>query len=271
LGINPKYPEYTEQTAGFTAYIYAKEGGHKKATDSLYKSLIKTKYNFKTKIFPIKELITALSKPQMQIIFDDFMNNSSFLWNINGAANINILYEKYPKEADEYIVKKGKLYGYPAGDERMDSAKAIISQGSEDAILTMFNSFYGPDFLAKYTFAAAKIKTCLVALNKRSQSIQDKVREEYFYKTAARALNIKLLKWEYDKGKLTDDILKIYTVALLDTSMAVAIEIINHLYKDEKYKELQVSMVTSNEDILNYVTEFAPKLLPEDVADIFIF
>jgi hypothetical protein len=275
LGINSKYPEYTEQTAEFTAYIYAKEGGHKKAIDSLYNTLIKTKYNFKTKVLPLKKLIDSLSKSQMKIIFDEFLNDSSFLWKINGAANINSMYENYPKETEEYITKKDKLYGYPAGDERMASAKAMIANGSADSILIMFESFYGPSFLKDFTFAAAKIKTCLVALNKRPQNIQDRVRKEYFYKTAARALNTKLIMWEYDKGKLDEETIKIFTddrVGKNGIVVQVAMQYITQLDKEgDKYKELISTMISSNEFLLNYIAEFVPKFLSQDVKDIFMF
>lgn len=202
---------------------------------------------------------------------DDFLNNSAFLWNIKGAENITILYEKYPKEIDTWFASD-KLYGYPAGDERLNSAKVVIKNGTEASILIMFNSFYGPEFFEKgYTFAMVKVKSCLSALNKRSQSIQDVVRKEYFYKVATDAMNIKILKEEFDNGKLNDDIITSYTAALVGKNINKAIEVINHLYKDDKYKELQILMVTSNNDVLDFVSEYAPKLLPQDVVDLFVF
>jgi len=234
-------------------------------------------FTFKEKVFPFDDFFNTMTPAQIQIIFDDFLNNSEFKWNIKGAETVTTLYDKYPKETDAFI-EGGKLYKYPAGEERTNTAIAVIKRGSANAIVETLNALYDSTFMEKFILHSAKILAFLEALDTREKSIQNKVREEFFYSKAARFMIFDILKQEYDNDKLTDNIIKIYTDSLLSmigqkqSKTAVVMEVINHLDKaGEKYTDLKVRMITSNSFLLNFITENSPSLIPSEIKDIFLF
>lgn len=274
LAINEQYPGFTELTAPFSAYVYAKEGGYKKAVDSLFKANIKMNFSFQGKAFPLKDLFDTMTPSQIQIIFDDFLNNPDFKWNIQDEATANLFYDKYPKEADTCI-EKGRLSIYTVRNARVAVAIAVIKNGSENAILSMFNTLYGESFLKSYTFSGENIRYFLSALDIRSKELGKKIRKEYFYTTAARSIHLDFLAEEIDNGNFDEELIKVYTDSLTGpngSTINVAMEVIKYLSKaGDKYKKLKDDMVASNEILIGYIATNFPEELPQDVLDIFVF
>jgi len=265
LSINPDRPLYTEELVTFTAYIYAKKAGSKKVVDSLHKVLMKK--NFTYDGIAILKLIHNLSKSDFQILLDDYFTNPQALFNLDGTETIKEMFKQYPQETNT-IIQNNKLNKFAKGEARTEMATLVISEASEiNSIIVALTTYFGVEYVDKFGVSKTKIEALRNALNSQPLNIIRSILSSFFYIIYINSIPIEMLLNDIDKGLIDDATIKQYISLIFKKSNYGIIEILKQIESDI----IRAKMITSNTEVLNYISSTEPSLLPSEIKDVFLF
>jgi hypothetical protein len=265
LAINNQFPLWTETSATFGAYVYAKGVGKKKVVDSLYKAMIKKNYTYDG--FPLMRLVNTMPKGDFQIIVNDFLNDSATKWQFDGPLTLEVTLKEYPKEAAQWI-KDGRLNKFEKGEIRVETALKVIEFAPDaDTIIAGINTFFDMSYVQQYGIHPNKMDIMLKTLSKRTNAIQKKVLKGYFYTTALKDIHYRHFQEHFEKGYLDEQTITNYTITILRKSPKQLLEVLTNITDEE----LRTQMVTVNDEVIDLVTQNRPNLLPKSVTDMFLF
>ncbi len=261
LARNNEFPLYTLDTANFGAYIYAKNNGKKKSTDSILATLLKKNYTYDG--IPLDILLAELSPTDMKTIIDDVLHVST-QWNLDGS--IEEMYDKFPADADKFVIA-GRLNSYAKGENRPNAAKQVIARGNPDAVVKALIVYYGsPEYIDKY-FSAHRLMSLLEEVDKREDIIKKKVRSEFVYSKAIKHASFELLEKDHAAGLLDAGSIKSYADMMINNYRSTLLVTLRNM----KDVELRIKIIGSNDQLTTLVAKDHPDLMPQEVQDIFLF
>jgi len=265
LAINESFPTFTNELAPFGAYIYAVKSGNKKSSDSIFKALIKKNFTFDG--LPILKMINNFSKSDFRILLKDYFLNTDAKFNLEGSETIKEMFELYPKETEKMIMDD-RLNKFAKGEERTNSATTIIKNCKNfDTIIKTLKTFFDFSYVQQFGMKEDKLIAIRNALNEQSKDIIKKVLKFFFYITYLKYIPIEMFVKDAQDNLLDEQAIENYTIQQFRVSNYGLIEILSKLKDDN----LRVRMVTTNNEISEYVAKTKPDLLPDSVKDIFLF
>ena len=265
LAINESFPTFTNELAPFGAYIYAVKSGNKKSSDSIFKALIKKNFTFDG--LPILKMINNFSKSDFRILLKDYFLNTDAKFNLEGSETIKEMFELYPKETEKMIMDN-RLNKFVKGEERTNSATTIIKNCKNfDTIILTLTTFFDTSYAQQFGMKEEKLRAIRDALNEQSQETVKKVLKLFFYIVYLKDIPINMFMEDAQNELLDEQAIENYTIQQFRVSNYGLIEILSKLKDDN----LRVRMVTTNNEISEYVAKTKPDLLPDSVKDIFLF
>lgn len=264
LSINNKYPLFTKDTATFGAYIYAINNKKKKSAKSILNAALKKNYTFIR--FPLKTLLSNLSKSDMKIIIDDILSVST-KWHLEGIGTIKAMLDAFPNETAQ-LIEDGHLNIYEKGEERIATTIAIIKNGNEKAALGALNTFFGKDYIKQYGIHPIKLQQLIDVINEKPKSFGLELRKKFFYDVAAKTVFSSMLADDYKNNIFDSSLAKIYVSSMIEKGLKnLLIQTIQQV-QDE---HLRMLIIGADESILQLVIHNHPSLVPQYVQDIFLF
>jgi len=128
-------------------------------------------------------------------------------------------------------------------------------------------TFFDMSYVQQYGINENKLEALRNALEEQPKSMVKSVLKDFFYIVYLKDIPASMFVKDVEKGYLDQQAIENFTIQYFRKSNHGLVEIIRQI----EDIELQSKMVTTNEEITNFVMEVAPDLLPKTVTDIFLF